>query len=338
MNLRHALLMLLGAWLLLWPAMPARAATYTAVADRDAHLRQDAPNNNYGAVTNVEMRIAAGNNRRPVIHFTLPAIAQGEVITSATIRLWVTTENNDVASLHRVTDTWTEAGVTWNNTNTDFNATAETSLAVNSSGVFVTFTVTNLVRGWADGTFANDGIMLIGDAGANSSFASSENGTVARRPLITITTAAFPPLTVLKSSQAYFDPYNGLTNPKLIPGGVAAYTVQVTNNAAYAVDDDSVVITDPTPSGAGLFVGNVPGGTGPVLFNAGSSGLTYTYTSLASTTDDVEFSNDGGASWTYVPVPDASSVDLAVTHIRVRPQGSMAASSSFSLLFGYQVQ
>ena len=77
-----------------------------------------------------------------------------------------------------------------------------------------------------------------------------------------------------------------------------------------------------------------------MLFQDGSpaSGLTYTYTSLASTTDDVDFSNDGGTTWTYVPVPNGSGVDPAVTHIRIRPKGTMAANSAFTLGFGYMLQ
>ena len=54
-----------------------------------------------------------------------------------------------------------------------------------------------------------------------------------------------------------------------------------------------------------------------------SSALTWTFTSLSSTTDDVDFSNDGGTTWTYVPVPDANGYDAAVTHLRLRPKGTM---------------
>ena len=43
-------------------------------------------------------------------------------------------------------------------------------------------------------------------------------------------------------------------------------------------------------------------------------------------TDDLEFSNDGGATWGYVPVPDVSGFDPAVTHVRVVPKGAFAAS------------
>ena len=149
-----------------------------------------------------------------------------------------------------------------------------------------------------------------------------------------------PPLTLLKSSQPFFDPVNGLTNPKFIPGGYAAYTITVANPNAYTVDSNSIVVVDTTPAQLQLYVGNVPGGSGPVLFQDGSpaSGLTYTYTSLASTTDDVDFSNDGGATWTYVPVPNGGGVDPAVTHVRIRPKGTMSPNSSFVLQFGYLLQ
>jgi hypothetical protein len=53
--------------------------------------------------------------------------------------------------------------------------------------------------------------------------------------------------------------------------------------------------------------------------------------------DDVDFSNDGGSTWTYVPAPNALGVDPAVTHIRIRPKGTMAAGSGFNLLFGYMI-
>jgi hypothetical protein len=167
-------------------------------------------------------------------------------------------------------------------------------------------------------------------------------GTVAQTSIaaVSATISVSPPLTIVKSSIAYFDPVNGLTNPKMIPGALFGYSVTVTNPGSYTVDSNSVVISDPTPANLYLYVGNVPGGTGPVLFTEGSpaSTLTYTFTSLASTTDDVDFSNNNGSTWTYVPVANASSVDPTVTNIRIRPKGSMAAGSSFTLYFGYMLR
>ena len=70
---------------------------------------------------------------------------------------------------------------------------------------------------------------------------------------------------------------------------------------------------------------------GPIAFNAGSTGLLFTFTSLADQSDDVDFSNNGGSSWTYVPQPDGAGIDTAVTHIRLRPRGAMAAGATFTV-------
>jgi fimbrial isopeptide formation D2 family protein len=145
----------------------------------------------------------------------------------------------------------------------------------------------------------------------------------------------------VKSSQASSDPVNGTANPKLIPGGRAAYTITIANPNSFATTADSIVILDATPLNLSLFVNHISGTSGgPIRFQNGAtaSGLTYTFTSLASTTDDVDFSNDGGATWTYVPTPNAQGADPAVNRIRIRPKGAMAANSSFSLLFGYIIK
>lgn len=154
----------------------------------------------------------------------------------------------------------------------------------------------------------------------------------------TATIQVSTPLTITKTSTVYMDPFNNMTNPKLIPGGYVYYTVTVANPGGAAVTGGSIVITDPTPAALSLYVTNLPNVSGPILFTPGSSGATYTFTSLASTTDDLEFSNNGGTSWTYVPTANASGVDPAVTHVRIRPKGSMAAGSSFTLNFGYLVK
>lgn len=148
-----------------------------------------------------------------------------------------------------------------------------------------------------------------------------------------------PALALTKTSAPYSDPQNGTTNPKLIPGGVVEYAIAGTSPASYTVTNNSVVLTDPTPAGLDLVVTNIGGaGSGPAAFTAGSSGLTYGFTSLASTTDNIDFSSDNGATWTYTPVANGNGVDPAVTNIRLRPQGTMAASSTFSFNVRYRVE
>jgi hypothetical protein len=152
----------------------------------------------------------------------------------------------------------------------------------------------------------------------------------------TLTVVVFPILTVVKASTVYSDPFNGTTNPKAIPGAFVNYIVTVSNTGAGSVDTDTMVIVDPIPANTDLFVGDLGGvGSGPVAFldGAPSSGLTYTFTSLASAVDDVGFSNDGGATYTYVPTPDGNGVDPTVTHIRINPKGTFVGNSGFQIVF-----
>lgn len=148
-----------------------------------------------------------------------------------------------------------------------------------------------------------------------------------------------PTLTVVKTSAAYSDPYNGTTNPKLIPGGVVEYTLTTTSPSAYTVTSNSITVTDTTPAGMELIVANIGGaGSGPAAFTAGSSGLTYSFSSLASGGDNIDFSNNNGSTWTYNPSADANGADPNVTDIRLRPQGTMAASSTFTFRVRYRVK
>lgn len=149
-----------------------------------------------------------------------------------------------------------------------------------------------------------------------------------------------PPLTIVKSSQALADPLNGVVNPKLIPGALVGYTITVSNPHSYAVTPNSIVVIDAPGGLLDLQATDIAGaGSGPVLFQNGfpSSTLTYAFAGLAALADDVDFSNDGGTTWTYVPTPGADGADGAVTHIRIRPKGTMAPGSSFSLLLGYRL-
>ncbi len=147
-----------------------------------------------------------------------------------------------------------------------------------------------------------------------------------------------PAITVEKSSTAFSDPINGTINPKLIPGGVAQYSITASAPAAYSLTNNSIALVDATPAGAALVVADIGGaGSGPAGFAAGGSGLTYSFTSLSNAGDDIEFSNNGGASYAYTPVPGANGTDPAVTHIRLRPKGSMAAGSSFTFTLRYRV-
>jgi hypothetical protein len=139
-----------------------------------------------------------------------------------------------------------------------------------------------------------------------------------------------PSLVHMNTVSVYSDPINNATNPKSIPGSIQVYTVRLTNQGAGAVDTNTISIVDAIPANTAMYVLDIGGaGSGPIAFTNGSpsSTLTYTYAALNSPTDNLEFSNNGGTTWTYSPSPNAAGCDPAITHIRVRPQGTMAAST-----------
>jgi uncharacterized repeat protein (TIGR01451 family) len=138
-----------------------------------------------------------------------------------------------------------------------------------------------------------------------------------------------PSMTVLKSVQTYSDPVNLTSNPKAIPGAVMAYTVNLTNSGTGPVDINTTVITDQIPVGTALFVGDINGpSSGPVWFTQGvaSSGLTYQFSGLGNSGDDVDFYN--GTTWAYVPSPGSDGCDPVVTHVRINPKGTFVGSAS----------
>ncbi len=156
-----------------------------------------------------------------------------------------------------------------------------------------------------------------------------------------------PGLTVTKTSAVFSDGISA-ANPKAIPGSFIDYTLGVSNPAAvtganpvpgYDVTSSSLLLNDTTPANTELFVGNLGGGgTGPAAFDPGTTALGYNFVSLASTADGIEFSNNNGSSWTYTPVPDAAGFDAAVTNVRLRPSGIMAAGTNFSFRIRYRVK
>jgi hypothetical protein len=143
----------------------------------------------------------------------------------------------------------------------------------------------------------------------------------------TIAVASQPSLLVTKTRATVYDPVVGVSaNAKSIPSARIDYTIRVENQGAGIADANTVTITDPVPPMTRLYVGDMGGiGSGPVVFTNGtpSSGLNCTFTTLASTTDNVAFSNDGGSSYAYTPVPDADGFDGAVTHLRITFSGAM---------------
>ncbi|HSD68694.1 MAG TPA: hypothetical protein VLB07_04035, partial [Woeseiaceae bacterium] len=139
-----------------------------------------------------------------------------------------------------------------------------------------------------------------------------------------------PDITVTRTTQPFSDPFNNTTNQKSIPGAIMLNVTNVRNSGPGAADAGSLVITEAVPANMALRVADFDGSTvGPVRFTDGtpSSGLSYSYVSLGDAGDDVSFSNNNGATYTYSPVADANGTDLAVTNIRINPKNNFLGNT-----------
>lgn len=161
---------------------------------------------------------------------------------------------------------------------------------------------------------------------ASSDFRPLSNDSVTD----TISAVAGPALVVTKNVTTISDPVNFTANPKAIPGGVVEYSITVANEGAGTVDTDTFEVFDSVPNDGCLIVSDIAGaGSGPVAFADGtpSSNLSYTFVSLSSTSDDLDFSDDGGLTYNYTPVPNADGCDPSVTDILINPTGEFAADT-----------
>lgn len=145
---------------------------------------------------------------------------------------------------------------------------------------------------------------------------------------------------VTKVSSVVADPLNGTSSPKAIPGALVDYAITLTNSGQVEVDGGTVQIVDAVPPDTKFCLADMAPGTGPVIFTGGSpaSGLSYSFVSLGSATDNLSFSANGGTGYAHVPVPDADGCDPAITHFRVVPSGSFAPGTSVTLRARFRIR
>ena len=183
------------------------------------------------------------------------------------------------------------------------------------NGGSVVFTVNAQLTGNPTGTLTNSATV---SSNGQTAMASDSNDIV------------YPSLVNMKTVSLLSDPVNGTTNPKYIPGAEVLYTITVTNTGLGTVNPNVMTISDAISPNLDLYVGAAGG---PVAFTDGTiaSNLSYLFTLLSSAADDIAFSNNGGVSFTYTPIPNGAGYDAAVTNLRIDPKGKMAAWSGSGL-------
>lgn len=169
-------------------------------------------------------------------------------------------------------------------------------------------------------------------------------GTVFNELSYTIPMVQPAQLSLQKSMTVINDPVNGTSNPKAIPGAVVEYTLEISNAGEGNTDTDSIAIIDKLAAGTDFYIGT-DANVSPITLVEGNpaSNLTLTFESLTSTTDDIEFSNDGGLTFDYEPTADTEGFDPLITDIRITPTGTMPGSDengspAFSIFYQVKVQ
>ncbi|MEB8432895.1 hypothetical protein OO007_11715 [Cocleimonas sp. KMM 6892] len=142
-----------------------------------------------------------------------------------------------------------------------------------------------------------------------------------------------PEISLTKKVTTIYDPYNGASNPKAIPGSVLEYSITATNDGPSAADNDSIKLSDIIPANTKLCVSNTGNCRAPYFVNGSpSSGL-----SLGAVTY-LDNSN------TVIPSsPDSDGANSNVAKLEAAMNGSFAAKSAttgpnFSLKFRIVVE
>lgn len=169
-------------------------------------------------------------------------------------------------------------------------------------------------------------------------------------------TVLYPNLVNSKTVAVVSDPIRGAgvagAAALYIPGAVAQYTIQLANTGQGRVDTNTVVLTDPIPANTSLYYPLAAGATNcssvglPVVFTDGPTPSTLTFAAA-----DLQYSSDGGATWTAAPAwaftpavvttngtNPAGCAAANITHLRANPKGRMAAGSAFTLAFNVLVR
>lgn len=159
---------------------------------------------------------------------------------------------------------------------------------------------------------------------------------------VTFTVTVLPkPAAVTITTTTTWSPLSQTANPKSVPGAKVRVAATITNPDVVPLDQDTLAVVVATPPAMRLALdGDGTAANGVVETRQGSpaSGLTLSYAAPGSPADDVDFSADGGATWTYAPLAGDAVSQGAVTAVRFRPRGRMAAGSSFAMSLPYVVK
>jgi hypothetical protein len=167
---------------------PISAQSFSFGAVADTFVRQASASSSYGTQSQVEIAGTTNDNRRAFLRFNVSGLPSGAAITSAKLRLHVTNSSNMGGTLYRVSsNTWSES-ITWKTQPAISGAALWNGGSVALNQV-VEIPLSGVVTGNGSYSFA------IYMASGNSdllAYASRQNTTSTKRPLLIVSTGSGP--------------------------------------------------------------------------------------------------------------------------------------------------
>jgi hypothetical protein len=173
---------------------------------KDTYIAYSNKDNNYGNAAALMTDSEQANPIRALIQFDLSSIPNNATVISATLGLYLSKNSGsqtDVVEAHRLTRNWTEGtggkntGATWNRYNGvsawttaggDYDASIAGSFVASGTG-WKTITLTTLAQAWVNGTYANQGVILLSPpkSGNNEKqYNSSDASNASQRPKLAV--------------------------------------------------------------------------------------------------------------------------------------------------------
>jgi PKD repeat protein len=170
----------------------------------DACVIQVAPSSNFGSATDMWVgydHCIPAEISRSLVQFDVSSIPAGASISTATLSLRLVNscdmgERTHVVAAYRTTASWSESSVTWD-TQPGYAEQYGSASIPSLTWEWYEFDVTDLARGWVDGSLTNYGLMVRGpESSGNDSarlgFGTRESGLYTPTLVIEYTTTAAP--------------------------------------------------------------------------------------------------------------------------------------------------
>ncbi len=172
----------------------------TALADqttiqpstKDAYTILDSPDNNYGTLTILSVGNYPGTTSDVYVVWSVASIPTGSTIINASMELYLYDRYPDSTEIEaiarRVTGSWTETGITWNNApSTTAAGSSLATIPIDDTGLWIYWNIAEIVDAWVNGGSANQGVSIkpAGPFGFVL-FYSKEFATASLRPRLVI--------------------------------------------------------------------------------------------------------------------------------------------------------